>query len=86
MTVTMRFTDAEAEVLRRQAALQHSTVEDVVRQAISEHVARRRPRADRRVEGDVIADIEVARQDDRFVQVVEGIVERDQEILDRLAE
>jgi len=38
--MTLRLTDAEAEVLRRRAALERRPVQEVVRQAIREYIER----------------------------------------------
>ena len=40
MAMTLRLTDAEAEVLRRRAALERRPMQEVVRQAIREYVER----------------------------------------------
>lgn len=46
MAMTLRLTDAEAQVLRKRAELEQRSVHAVLRQAISEYVARH-PRAER---------------------------------------
>ena len=38
MAMTLRLTDAETEVLRRRAELEHRPMQEVVRQAIREYV------------------------------------------------
>lgn len=46
MATTLRLTDAEAQVLRKRAELERRPVQEVLRQALREYVARH-PRAER---------------------------------------
>ena len=46
MAMTLRLTDAEAQILRKRAELEQRPVREVVRQAIREYVERH-PRAER---------------------------------------
>ena len=41
MAMTLRLTDAETEALRRQAEVENRSMQDVVRAALREYVARR---------------------------------------------
>jgi predicted transcriptional regulator len=56
MAMTLRLTDAEAQVLRKRAELEQRSVHAVLRQAISEYVARHPPaeRLDRIVEQELL--------------------------------
>ncbi|HEV7722680.1 MAG TPA: hypothetical protein VGO60_15415 [Iamia sp.] len=79
MAFTVRIEGADADALQRQADAEHRPVEEVAREVISHHVARRGS-------SDLAADIDAVRADQGFTTRVADLVERDQEILDRLAE
>jgi hypothetical protein len=86
MSLTVTFTDAEAEILRQTAEDEQSTVEDVVRRALHAHLGSGRRSSEEGSPSSLLEDVDAARQDDQLVAVVDRIVERDAEILDRLAE
>lgn len=79
MAFTVRIEGAVADALQRQADAEHRPVEEVAREVISHHVAR--------TGGPDLADeIEAVRTDEDFTNRVTALVQRDREILDRLAE
>lgn len=77
MAFTVRIEGPDADALQKQAAAEHRPVEDVARDVISDHVAR---------SSGLDAQIEAARADATFTDSLGALVERDREILDRLAE
>lgn len=78
MAFTIRIDGADAEALQREADAQGVAVEDVARSVISDHVAR--------ASGALDAQVAAARADTEFQRLLSEVVERDREILDRLAE
>jgi hypothetical protein len=78
MAFTVRIEGPEAEALERQARAEDRSVEDLVPAVLSQHVARQAPAE--------LAQVEAARSDDELTSRVARLVERDREILDRLAE
>lgn len=86
MSVTVSFTDAESEDLRRRAESEHTTIEDVVRRAVQLHLTNVGRDGAPSATGGLLAEIDTVRSDERLLAVVDGVIERDREILDRLAE
>lgn len=78
MAFTVSIDDADAAALRRQAAAEDRSVEDVVHDAIRAHLAR--------TATDLDAEVAAVRADADFMARAEALVERDRGILDRLAE
>ena len=79
MAFTVRIEGAVADALQRQAEAEHRSVEELAREVISAHLARRAPT-------DLVADIDAVRADEDLTGRLAALVERDREILDRLAE
>ncbi len=79
MAFTIRFDGAVADALQRRAAAEDRPVEDLVHELVSDHVARS-------ASPDLAAQIEQARTDDDVTSRLAQLVDRDREILDRLAE
>lgn len=78
MAFTVRIDGADAEALQRQAARDGRSVEDVAREVIRDHVSR--------LGRDLASEIAAARSDADLDRRLSHVVERDKEILDRLAE
>lgn len=78
MAFTVSIDDDDAAALRRQAAVEDRSVEDVVHDAIRAHLAR--------TASDLEAEVAAVRADTDFNRLLDEVVERDRAILDRLAE
>ncbi len=79
MAFTIRFDGPDAEALQREAEAEGVTVEDLARGAVREHLARR-------PSTDLAAELAAVRADVDFNERLDRLIERDQGILDRLAE
>jgi hypothetical protein len=81
---TFELDDIDAEALRRIATNERRTVDELAVEAVRELVARRTGQAE---EGDALTqELARAREDRELMATLGALVERDREILDRLAE
>jgi len=87
MVMTLRLDDDAADALRRLAEREQRSAEDIARQAIREHVERVViPPAGPSGRDALAGEIDQARTNSTFVETLDSLATRDQEILDRLAE
>lgn len=77
---TFELDEVDAEALRRLAASERRSVDELATEAVRDLVARRRGT------DDLDREIEEVRADRAFSDRLGALVERDREILDRLAE
>lgn len=83
---TFEIDDVDAEALRRLAERERRTVDDLAAEAVRDLVARRAGPGQAEAPDDLGAAIDRVRADRAFTDALDALVERDREILDRLAE